>query len=74
MYTCILFRSVSVREVTQFAASPDLHRTFDIVEDPTTRDSLLLLTSIGLFRAVTSGTTENLISWSEATKYDLMRV
>ena len=70
--TCILFRSFSVLKVTQFSGSPDLHETYDIVEDLTTHDCLLLLTSTGLFRATNSGTTESLTSWSEATKYDLM--
>ena len=71
---CILFRSFSVREATQFAASPNLHQTYDIAEDLTTQDSLLLLTSTGLFRAMNSGTTERLVSWSETVKYDLMSI
>ena len=69
-----MLRSFAVREVTKFSTGPDLHKTYDIVEDLTTQDSLLLLTSTGLFRATNSGTTENVTSWSEAAKYDLISI
>lgn len=70
----ILLRSVSVSEVTQFSANQNLGHTFDILEDVTAQDYLLLLTSVGLFRATNSGTTETLIPWSPTAKYDLMSI